>query len=235
MIVSVAPVSAPAGFFWLASGWLASGWLSGWFGLAPGWLSGCFGLLAAVQRRELHRRVHHGRGRLGRSLLRCAHGHRHAGAALSSTEGVSGSSLSISGALKQLFDSVEAKQYKRPDMNGDLRLGFASDDFAGTKWKNLTGTTRWSDGTEIKRGATPKACKNTQKQAQLGEPVSSAGWANQSNQRGLAWATRASYSYRPYINVLYVLYGRQPAKPSQSPGSLLYVLYVLSGSHKASR
>ena len=50
--------------------------------------------------------------------------------------------------LKQLFDSVEA-QYKRPDMNGDLRLGFASDDFAGTKWKNLTGTTRWSDGTEM--------------------------------------------------------------------------------------
>ena len=26
-------------------------------------------------------------------------------------------------------------------MNEDLRLGFASDDFAGTKWKNLTGTT----------------------------------------------------------------------------------------------
>ena len=40
--------------------------------------------------------------------------------------------------LKQLFDAVEAKQYKRPDMNGDL--------FAGTKWKNLTGTARWSDG-----------------------------------------------------------------------------------------
>ena len=34
-------------------------------------------------------------------------------------------------------------------MNGDLRLGFASDDFAGTKWKNLTGTARWSDGTEM--------------------------------------------------------------------------------------
>ena len=33
-------------------------------------------------------------------------------------------------AKLQLFDSVEAKQYKRPDMNGDLRLGFASDDFA---------------------------------------------------------------------------------------------------------
>ena len=32
---------------------------------------------AAVQRRELHRRVHHGRGRLGRSLLRSAHSHRH--------------------------------------------------------------------------------------------------------------------------------------------------------------
>ena len=51
--------------------------------------------------------------------------------------------------LQQLFDSVEAKQYKRPDMNEDLRLGFASDDFAGTKWKNLTGTARWSDGTEM--------------------------------------------------------------------------------------
>ena len=33
--------------------------------------------------------------------------------------------------LQQLFESVEAKQYKRPDMNEDLRLGFASDDFAG--------------------------------------------------------------------------------------------------------
>ena len=33
--------------------------------------------------------------------------------------------------------------------DGDLRLGFASDDFAGTKWKNLTETTRWSDGTEM--------------------------------------------------------------------------------------
>ena len=44
--------------------------------------------------------------------------------------------------LLQPFDSVEAKQYKRPDMNGDLRLGFASDDFAGTKWKNLTGHPR---------------------------------------------------------------------------------------------
>ena len=32
---------------------------------------------AAVQRRELHRRVHHGRGRLGHSLLRRAHRHRH--------------------------------------------------------------------------------------------------------------------------------------------------------------
>ena len=27
--------------------------------------------------------------------------------------------------LQQLFDSVEAKQYKRRDMNEDLRLGFA--------------------------------------------------------------------------------------------------------------
>ena len=31
---------------------------------------------AAVQRRELHGRVHDGRGRLGRSLLRSAHSHR---------------------------------------------------------------------------------------------------------------------------------------------------------------
>ena len=51
--------------------------------------------------------------------------------------------------LQQLFDSVEAKQYKRPDMNEDLRLGFASNDFTGAKWKNLTGTARWSDGTEM--------------------------------------------------------------------------------------
>ena len=51
--------------------------------------------------------------------------------------------------LKQLFDSVEAKQYKRPDMNEDLRLGFASNDFSGAKWKNLTSTARWSDGTEM--------------------------------------------------------------------------------------
>ena len=43
----------------------------------------------------------------------------------------------------------QAKQYKRPDMNEDLRPGFASNDFAGTKWKNLTGTVRWSDGTEM--------------------------------------------------------------------------------------
>ena len=32
---------------------------------------------AAVQRHKLHRRVYHGRGRLGRSLLRGAHSHRH--------------------------------------------------------------------------------------------------------------------------------------------------------------
>ena len=45
----------------------ASATLEGQRGLRP----------AAVQRRELHRRVHRGRGRLGRSLLRCAHSHRH--------------------------------------------------------------------------------------------------------------------------------------------------------------
>ena len=38
---------------------------------------------AAVQQRELHRRVHHGRGRLGRSLLRSAHSrHRRRGHAV---------------------------------------------------------------------------------------------------------------------------------------------------------
>ena len=47
--------------------------------------------------------------------------------------------------LLQLFDSVEAKQFQRPDMNEDL----SSNDFAGTKWKNLTGTARRSDGTEM--------------------------------------------------------------------------------------
>ena len=63
--------------------------------------------------------------------------------------------------LQQLFDSVEAKQYKRPDMNGDLRLGFASNDFAGTKWKNLTappgGATarRWSPSTTL---TSPACC-----------------------------------------------------------------------------
>ena len=50
--------------------------------------------------------------------------------------------------LQQLFNSVEAKQYKRPDMN-KTRLGFALNDFAETKWKNLTGTARWSDGAEM--------------------------------------------------------------------------------------
>ena len=47
---------------------------------------------------------------------------------------------------------LRAKQYKRPDMNKDLRLGFASNDFTGAKWKNLTGTAgatarRWSPST----------------------------------------------------------------------------------------
>ena len=48
------------------------------------------------------------------------------------------------GELQQLFDSVEAKQYKRPDMNGELRLGFASNDFAGT----LTGSLMLAVGPE---------------------------------------------------------------------------------------
>ena len=50
-------------------------------------------------------------------------------------------------------------------MNGDLRLGFASDEFAGTKWKNLTGTTRWSDGTEMVTPTTlpsPACCGGVQ-------------------------------------------------------------------------
>ena len=63
--------------------------------------------------------------------------------------------------LQQLFHSVEAKQHKRPDMNKDLRLGFASDDFAGTKWKNLTGTARWSDGTEMVTLVVRNVCLHT--------------------------------------------------------------------------
>ena len=50
--------------------------------------------------------------------------------------------------LLQLFDSVEAKQYKARHERGP-GLGFAWTTFAGTKLKNLTGTTRWSDGTEM--------------------------------------------------------------------------------------
>ena len=39
--------------------------------------------------------------------------------------------------VAELFDSVEAKQYKRPDMNEDLRLGFASNDFSRPGWTHL--------------------------------------------------------------------------------------------------
>ena len=51
---------------------------------------------AAVQRRELHGRVHDGHGRLGRSLLRCAHSHRHRRRSHAVVH--RGSSLSITGA-----------------------------------------------------------------------------------------------------------------------------------------
>ena len=54
---------------------------------------------AAVQRRELHRCVHDGRGRLGRSLLRSAHSNRHRRRSHADVTGaVLGSSLSITGA-----------------------------------------------------------------------------------------------------------------------------------------
>ena len=53
---------------------------------------------AAVQRRELHGRVHNGRGRLGRSLLRCAHSRHRRRSNAVVHRAVSGSSLSISGA-----------------------------------------------------------------------------------------------------------------------------------------
>ena len=47
--------------------------------------------------------------------------------------------------LQQLFDAVEPKQYKRPDLDDSLRLGFASNDFLTSKWAltspvNLRGT-----------------------------------------------------------------------------------------------
>ena len=57
---------------------------------------------AAVQRRKLHGRVHHGRGRLGRSLLRSAYSHRHRRRShavvrrgRSSATGITGSTLTI--------------------------------------------------------------------------------------------------------------------------------------------
>ena len=37
----------------------------------------------------------------------------------------------------------------------DLRLGFALDDFAETKWKNLTGTTRWATARGAAQGRAP--------------------------------------------------------------------------------
>ena len=57
--------------------------------------------------------------------------------------------LSDSRVKTEMAEADVAELQQRPDMNGDLRLGFASNDFAGTKWKNLTGTARWSDGTEM--------------------------------------------------------------------------------------
>ena len=50
---------------------------------------------------------------------------------------------------KQLFDSVEAKAVQAPGHERGPEAGLHLDDFAGTKWKNLMGTTRWSDGTEM--------------------------------------------------------------------------------------
>ena len=57
-------------------------------------------------------------------------------------------------SFTDLSDSRVKTEIAEADVAGllqlfDQRLGFASDDFAGTKWKNLTGTTRWSDGTEM--------------------------------------------------------------------------------------
>ena len=45
----------------------------------------------------------------------------------------------------QLFNSVDAKQYKRPDIRGP-EAGFASNDFRN-EVEELTGSAGWSDGT----------------------------------------------------------------------------------------
>ena len=72
----------------------------------------------------------------------------------------------------------------------------------------------------IKRGRNPKIVQNLQNRAQLGEPVSSAGWANQSSQRGLAWATRAKpckiYSSSVYIDIGPVRIAFCGAKPCET-------------------
>ena len=49
--------------------------------------------------------------------------------------------------LQQLFDSAEAKQYKRPDMNGDLRLASPQTTLQERSGRTCR-TARWSDGTE---------------------------------------------------------------------------------------
>ena len=56
-----------------------AGGLAGPHGLGHAGLTaqGNLGCDQLLQRRELHGRVHDGRGHLGRSLLRCAHSHRH--------------------------------------------------------------------------------------------------------------------------------------------------------------
>ena len=96
--------------------------------------------------------------------------------------------------LQQLFDSVEAKQYKRPDMNEDLRLGFASNDFTGAKWKNLTGTARWSDGDGHPRLLAPH-------QRALGGVQGLPGPAGRGGSLAGTWPTPAGEPSRPSTRI----------------------------------
>ena len=63
---------------------------------------------------------------------------------------------------------------KRAKERGRMRKGCNQ-----TSRKNVQKAIRLKGAIRVQKGAIPKACKNTQKRAQLGEPVSTRGWASQ--------------------------------------------------------
>ena len=95
--------------------------------------------------------------------------------------------------LKQLFDSVEAKQYKRPDMNGDLRLGSPRTTSQTTSTCGTHGSRRDADhglrGAEGRRGpagAGAPAARAGQVGRQ-GAEQPAAGRQNTGGRRSTAW------------------------------------------------